>query len=649
MALFKGCKSEDMPPHIYSMAQSAYHNMLSSRRDQSLVFLGRSGSGKTTNFRHSIQYLLTAAGATNKILTVEKNAAIWNVIENFGNCRTVMNVNATRFTQIFSLDFDQSGVISSASIQVLLLEKTRIAKKTEGESTFHVMQRLLCGVEGGLRKELLLDSISGNETNAFMNLLQKHEEKQRAQVEFGKLCQALTVLGVTETEQKVLWSVLAAIYHLGCAGAAKGNYNPQQTSYSSNFSFISAGNLNSRYQFANPQFAQRAAHLLGTTVEELSRVIFGLPSGGMVTPNTPRAPFRTPSPTDRVFDRDVVGLEALEGFLIGLYAELFNCVTSLINRSISAPTHTVTSILLVDTPGFQNPATCGKQTGATFEDLCHNYLQERLQLLYHHTNLVAPKDRYVQENIDVTYDENENENLINPTPLVNLMDKAPQNSMLRTSQTDLHESDRRGLLWLLDEEAIYPGSTDDSFLERLLTHYGDRDNQLLLRKAPGNNQFILQHLQGTNPVLYTANGWLKSSRENPIARAAVTILQESCKDEISKLFVTIRGLGASSFSGSLVGIESSQSLRRASSIRRTFTAGTAGIKRKSSCLQTKFTIDGLVETLRRTKLRFVQCLLPQHNAGLCETNAALLAVKSASNNTDDNILNVPLLRSQVRL
>lgn len=66
-------------------------------------------------------------------------------------------------------------------------------------------------------------------------------------------------------------------------------------------------------------------------------------------------------------------------------------------------------------------------------------------------------------------------------------------------------------------------------MERLFTHYGDRDHQLLLRKAPGYNQFILQHLQGTNPVLYTATGWLKASREKPGARAAVSILQESSK------------------------------------------------------------------------------------------------------------------------
>lgn len=213
-----------MPPHIYSIAQSAYHNMLSTRKDQSIVFMGRSGSGKTTNFRHTMQYLLTAAGAVNKILTFEKLTALWTVLESFGNCKTVMNTNATRFTQIFSLDFDQSGVISSASIQVLLLEKTRIVKKIESETTFHIVQRLIFGVEGQLRKELFLDGLIGNEANLFVNLSQKLEEKQRAQQEFGKICDALSVLGVSEGEQKALWSVLAAIYHLGFAGAVKGKH-----------------------------------------------------------------------------------------------------------------------------------------------------------------------------------------------------------------------------------------------------------------------------------------------------------------------------------------------------------------------------------------------------------------------------------------
>ena len=67
--LFRGCKAEDMPPHIYAMAQSAYRSMVSSRCDQSLVYVGRSGSGKTHNFRSALHYLCLAAGCPSNIIT----------------------------------------------------------------------------------------------------------------------------------------------------------------------------------------------------------------------------------------------------------------------------------------------------------------------------------------------------------------------------------------------------------------------------------------------------------------------------------------------------------------------------------------------------------------------------------------------------
>ncbi|XP_033212416.1 unconventional myosin-XVIIIa [Belonocnema kinseyi] len=624
--MFKGCKSEDMPPHIYAMAQSAYRGMLATRRDHSLVFLGRSGSGKTTNFKHALHYLVLAAGTVNKILTIEKLNALFTVLEAFGNSRTHMNSNATRFTQIFSLDFDQSGQVASASLQVLLLEKSRIGRRGNGDPTFHAVYRLLAGAEGALRKELNLTNLVA-ENNPFITPLQKHEDKQRAMVEFNRIIAALKILGVSEADERAIWLVLAGIYHLSCAGAVKAGTSSQ-----------------SRWQFARVECAERAATLLGTSVEELSRVVFSC-SGGGGTPNTPRPNLRTPSPTDQ--SKDVTGLDALEGLLVGLYSEVFHCVAALINKSISSPVHTVASLLLCDAPGFQNPASCGRQTGATFEDLCHNYLQERLQLLFHHTTLVAPKDRYVQEGIDVDYEDDCDDHLGSPQGLVSLLDRGSSQSatMLRTSQSDLSSSrqmERKGILWLLDEETVCPGGSDEAFLDRLFSHYGDRDHQMLLRKAPGNNQFVLQHLQGTNPVLYTATGWLKATRENPVARSAITILQESTREEVSRLFVCARGAGVSgALSGSVHGLEGSQSLRRASSIRRTFTA----VKRKNICLQVKFTVDGLIETLRRTRVKFIHCLLPQHNAG-CTENKSLISVKS--NQSEDNIINVPLLRSQIR-
>lgn len=49
---------------------------------------------------------------------VEKWQALYTILEAFGNSSTGMNGNATRFSQIISLDFDQAGQVASASIQV---------------------------------------------------------------------------------------------------------------------------------------------------------------------------------------------------------------------------------------------------------------------------------------------------------------------------------------------------------------------------------------------------------------------------------------------------------------------------------------------------------------------------------------------------
>jgi len=67
--MFRGCRPEDMPPHIYAVAQTAYRSLLATRRDQSVVLMGRSGSGKTTNARHVMQYYLISAGCVSGALT----------------------------------------------------------------------------------------------------------------------------------------------------------------------------------------------------------------------------------------------------------------------------------------------------------------------------------------------------------------------------------------------------------------------------------------------------------------------------------------------------------------------------------------------------------------------------------------------------
>ena len=82
-------------------------------------------------------------------------------------------------------------------------------------------------------------------------------------------------------------------------------------------------------------------------------------------------------------------------------------------------------------------------------------------------------------------------------------------------------------------------------------------------------------------------------------------------------------------------------------MRRAFTSGTAGIKRHSVALQTKFHVDGICEQLRRTRIHFVHCFLPQHNAGLCEVKGGPMHKSLQQQSPDDILMNVPLVRSQV--
>lgn len=71
MHMFKGCRREDTAPHIYGVAQAAYRKLLTTRQDQSIVLLGKSGSGKTANCQHLVQYLVTIAGSNSKVYSGE--------------------------------------------------------------------------------------------------------------------------------------------------------------------------------------------------------------------------------------------------------------------------------------------------------------------------------------------------------------------------------------------------------------------------------------------------------------------------------------------------------------------------------------------------------------------------------------------------
>nr|XP_019941639.1 PREDICTED: unconventional myosin-XVIIIa-like isoform X2 [Paralichthys olivaceus] len=625
MQMFKGCRREDTAPHIYSMAQAAYRNLLTTRQDQSIVLLGKSGSGKTTNCQHIIQYLVNVSGSTNKTFSTEKWQAVYTVLEAFGNASTCMNGNASRFSHIVSLDFDQAGLVTSASIQTMLLEKMRVTRRPEGESTFNIFYYLMAGADSSLRTELHLNHFAEN--NAFGIMPQtKTEDKQRASQQFSKLQAAMKVLGISGDEQRAFWLVLGAICHLGAAGATKAG----------------------RRQFARHEWAQKAAYLLGCTLEELSSSIFKHQAKGTL----PRASAaRQASDENGTADSGskATAMECLEALASGLYSELFTILISLINRALKCSQNSLCSLLIVDTPGFQNPRLAKRECGATFEDLCHNYTQERLQALFYQRTFVQELERYKEENIELALDDTEPSTSLS----VSVVDQASSQALVRTVRTE----EARGLLWLMEEEAVQPGGSEETLLGRLFSYYGPAEGEskghTFLLKSEKDNHFLLGHSHGTDWVEYNVCGWLNYAKQNPASTNATSLLQDSQKKIINSLVMSRAG-GATVLSGSIAGLEgvSQLSLRRATSMRKTFTTGVAAIKKKSLCIQIKLQVDALLDMVRRSRIHFVHCILPKADAlkalsgSLYKTGES--EAQGESGDPGLTQLDVALLRAQLR-
>ena len=129
-------------------------------------------------------------------------------------------------------------------------------------------------------------------------------------------------------------------------------------------------------------------------------------------------------------------------------------------------------------------------------------------------------------------------------------------------------NEKKGLLWLLDEESIFPGSTTETFLKRLCDQrqgilvfacllasllpcllasllpcflaslhacllvfliFFFPQGGTMLKSGTSETTFYLSHFQSRQPMLYNSRGWLKSAREHPTVKQAQALLSQSSK------------------------------------------------------------------------------------------------------------------------
>uniref|UniRef100_A0A8C5SLI6 Myosin heavy chain 11 n=1 Tax=Laticauda laticaudata TaxID=8630 RepID=A0A8C5SLI6_LATLA len=551
--MYKGKKRHEMPPHIYAIADTAYRSMLQDREDQSILCTGESGAGKTENTKKVIQYLAVVAsshkGKKDISITgeLEKQLLQANpILEAFGNAKTVKNDNSSRFGKFIRINFDVTGYIVGANIETYLLEKSRAIRQAREERTFHIFYYLLAGASEQMKLDLLLEGFNNYTflSNGYVPIPSQQDNEM-----FEETLEAMTIMGFTEEEQIVVSSVL----QLGNI-VFKKERNTDQASMPDNTA------------------AQKVCHLTGINVTDFTRSIL-----------TPRIKV----------GRDVVQKAqtkeqadfAVEALAKATYERLFRWILSRVNKALDKTKRQGASFLgILDIAGFEIFEI------NSFEQLCINYTNEKLQQLFNHTMFILEQEEYQREGIEWNFIDFG----LDLQPCIELIER-PNNPP--------------GVLALLDEECWFPKATDTSFVEKLSTEQGNHPKFLKQKQLKDKTEFCIIHYAGK--VSYNASAWLTKNMD-PLNDNVTSLLNQSSEKFVADLWKDV---------DRIVGLDqmakmTESSLPSASKTKK-------GMFRTVGQLY-KEQLTKLMTTLRNTNPNFVRCIIPNHEKRAGKLDAHLV-------------------------
>merc|ERR1712077_2497 len=146
-AIYLGKRRNEVPPHLWAITETAYRNMLTNHKNQSMLITGESGAGKTENTKKVIAYLAMVATSSKKAdtkVSLEDRIVATNpILESYGNAKTSRNDNSSRFGKFIRIHFNGAGKLAGCDIESYLLEKSRITQQQEVERSYHIFYQLI--------------------------------------------------------------------------------------------------------------------------------------------------------------------------------------------------------------------------------------------------------------------------------------------------------------------------------------------------------------------------------------------------------------------------------------------------------------------------------------------------------------------------
>ncbi|XP_052758788.1 myosin-IIIb-like isoform X2 [Galleria mellonella] len=550
--IYQGRCRSDNPPHIYAVADAAHQALMHQKQHQAIVISGESGAGKTESANLLLKQLVFLSKTQNRYLE-EKILQVNPIMESFGNARTGINANSSRFGKYLDLSMMRVGRISGARISVYLLEQSRVIHQALGESNFHVFYYLYDGLESeGRWRKFYLDEQLKSRHRYLQPLSSVHREHNVHR--WRQLNQAFKVVGFQEEEVQIIYKMLSAILHLGDIefGEAAGEDNTDNKA-----TIIDTAPLH------------RASCLLGVETADLREC---LTSSTVVARGETIA--RHSSPTEAAVARDATAR--------GLYARAFDRIVERINALLckNRPQGAEQlSIGILDIFGFENFAK------NSFEQLCINIANEQIQYYFNQHIFTWEQQEYMAEGV--------------PVDLVEFSDNRPVLDMLLSRPI--------GLLALLDEESRFPRATDRSLIEKF---HNNVKSKYYVRPKSDAVCFAIHHFAGR--VVYQADGFLEKNR-NFLPPEVVQLMRQSQYDIIRFLFqcpITKTGNLYSPLHGDV----DTRSLESPSGeIRDRFNSrGLASQSRAQQTVATyfRFSLMELLQKMVSGTPQFVRCLKP---------------------------------------
>ncbi|XP_073500208.1 myosin-9 [Phyllobates terribilis] len=552
--MYKGKKRHEMPPHIYAITDTAYRSMMQDREDQSILCTGESGAGKTENTKKVIQYLAYVASSHKSKKDqgeLERQLLQANpILEAFGNAKTVKNDNSSRFGKFIRINFDVNGYIVGANIETYLLEKSRAIRQAKDERTFHIFYYLLSGAGEHLKTDLLLEAY-----NKYRFLSNGHVTipGQQDKDLFQETLEAMRIMGIPDDEQIGLLKVVSGVLQLGNI-AFKKERNTDQASMPDNTA------------------AQKVCHLLGINVNDFTR--------GILTPRIKVGrDYVQKAQTKEQADF------AIEALAKATYERMFRWLVMRVNKALDKTKRQGASFIgILDIAGFEIFEL------NSFEQLCINYTNEKLQQLFNHTMFILEQEEYQREGIEWNFIDFG----LDLQPCIDLIERP---------------AGPPGILALLDEECWFPKATDKSFVEKVVQEQGSHSKFQKPKQLKDKADFCVMHYAGK--VDYKADEWLMKNMD-PLNDNIATLLNQSSDKFVSELWKDVdRIVGLDQVAG--MGDSASPGIFKTRK----------GMFRTVGQLY-KEQLSKLMATLRNTNPNFVRCIIPNHEKKAGKLDAHLV-------------------------